>query len=83
MTINVLFECGGCSAKAQGTAPLRREFRSYSGRAYGIGGTVNVNTIEDVTPEGWVAFDPYTYATYCPDCWAQIIAEDDEVETSQ
>ena len=72
MTVNVQFSCGGCDAKAEGTAPLRRQFVSFSGRSYGFGTVQPVNTIDDVTPEGWVAYDPYTYCCYCPACWAEI-----------
>jgi len=70
--VKVLFECGGCDAKAEGTDYLRREFRSISGRSYGIGGAVEVNSVDDVVPEGWVAFDPYTYCCYCPVCVEDI-----------
>ena len=80
MSVRVLFECGGCDAKAEGTDRLKREFRSFSGRRCGVGGSVDVNSIDDVTPKGWVAFDPYTYATYCPDCWADIIEEKSPAE---
>ncbi len=72
MSVRVVFECGGCFAKAEGTAPLRREFVSVSGRSYGIGSVVPVNTVEDVTPTGWIAFDPYTSCCYCPTCWSEI-----------
>jgi len=61
MTVHVVFKCGGCFVEAEGTTYLRREFR----------------TVEDVTPEGWVAFDPYTHCCYCPECWASVIADDD------
>lgn len=61
--IRLLFSCGGCDATAEGTGPLRRN---------------PSNTVEDVTPEGWVAFDPYTYCTYCPKCWAKIEGGDDD-----
>ncbi len=72
MTIRVVFECGGCDATAEGTTWLKKEFVSFSGRSHGFGRAVPANTVEDVTPEGWVAFDPYTYCTYCPTCWAGI-----------
>jgi hypothetical protein len=39
-----------------------------------VGGTVNVNYADDVVPDGWVAYDPYTYCTYCPKCWEGIEA---------
>ena len=72
MTVTVKFSCGGCDAVAEGTDWLRREFRSISGRSYGLGHVVPANTVEDVTPDGWIAFDSYTYATYCPKCWSEI-----------
>lgn len=75
MSVRVLFDCSGCDAKAEGTEPLRREFRSFSGRSWGIGSAVDANSVDDVTPPGWVAFDPYTYATYCPACWDSITTE--------
>lgn len=80
MSVTVHFECDGCDAEACATGRLRREFRSLSGRSHGLGRVVPANTVEDVAPEGWVAFDPYTYATYCPDCWASISASKTEEE---
>jgi hypothetical protein len=81
VTVHVEFRCGGCEAKAWGTHWLKREFRSFSGRTYGIGGTVPSNTIEDITPEGWIAYDPWTYCCYCPKCWTEIQdGSDDEVK---
>ena len=70
--IRVLFSCGGCDAEAVGTSPLRRKFVSITGRSHGIGSYQPANTIEDVTPEGWIAYDPYTQWTYCPKCWTEI-----------
>jgi len=70
--IRVLFSCDGCHAEAVGTSPLRREFVSVTGRSYGLGSYRPANSIEDVTPEGWIAYDPYTQCTYCPKCWAEI-----------
>lgn len=81
MSVTVTFHCGGCDAKVEGTKPLRREFRSFSGRGYGFGASMPSNTVEDVCPEGWMAYDPYTYCTYCPECWASIengTCDDDE-----
>jgi len=72
VSVTVTFDCGGCSATVQGTEPLRREFRSFSGRSHGFGGAVDSVTVDDVIPEGWVAFDPYTYCCYCPSCWKSI-----------
>ena len=67
--IKVIFECGGCDATAEGR--LWRKFRSFSGRSYGFG-TYHTTTPQEAAPEGWIAFDPYTQVTYCPDCWADI-----------
>jgi len=78
VSVLVTFHCGGCLAVAPGTDALRREFRSLSGRTYGIGGAISVNSIEGITPEGWVAYDPYTFATYCPECWAEIVMPEGE-----
>jgi len=71
MTVQVLFECGGCSATAKGTHWLTREFVSVSGRSYGIG-SYHYSTPQDVAPDGWIAFDPYTGCCYCPSCWSEI-----------
>ena len=72
--IDLTFRCGGCDASVTVHNAIRREFHSFSGRGYGFG-TYHDTKIEDVAPEGWVAFDPYTQATYCPDCWAGIERE--------
>jgi len=72
MTVKVIFECGGCDATAKGSTFLRKRFLSFSGQRSGFGGPVWETTVDDVVPEGWVAFDPYTYACYCPKCWASI-----------
>ena len=72
MSVLVRFECSGCDAKADGTKPLRKEFVSVSGRSYGIGSAQWAVRVEDVVPEGWMPFDPYTYCTYCPKCWRGI-----------
>lgn len=72
MSVHVEFRCGGCDAVSAGTEPLRVEFRSFSGRSYGVGKAVASNTVEDVCPEGWIAYDPYTYCTYCPTCAAEL-----------
>ena len=69
--IRVVFSCGGCDAEAFGTAPLTRRFESVSGRDHGIGRYVPANTVQDVTPPGWVAYDMIG-ATYCPTCWTEI-----------
>lgn len=72
MSVRVLFDCGGCDAKADGTAPLRVHFVGFNGRPWGFGTVQPANTPQDVAPPGWIAFDPYTFATYCPACWESI-----------
>lgn len=81
MPIKVIFECGGCGAKAEGTDRLRREFRSISGRSWGFGRVVPANTVDDVVPDGWVAYDPWTYCTYCPACYAEVVGDTDQETT--
>ena len=71
MTVKVTFECGGCFAKVEGTRWLQRRFDSLNGKGYGFG-VYRTETPEDVAPDGWVAFDPYTGCCYCPACWADI-----------
>ena len=67
-----MFKCAGCDAKADGTIPLRKHFVSFSGRDHGYGTSQWKTRVEDVVPEGWIAFDPYTHMTYCPKCWQEI-----------
>lgn len=69
--IRVVFDCDGCDATTIGTDRLKRHFESFSGRDYGFGRWVPSNTIESVTPDGWIAYD-LIGATYCPKCWAEI-----------
>ena len=67
--IKIIFECGGCDATTESW--LKREFRSVSGRSWGFG-SYHYDTPQDVAPEGWIAFDPYTGCTYCSKCWQEI-----------
>lgn len=30
---------------------------------------------QDLTPEGWMMYDPYTFCTYCPTCVAEVFPE--------
>jgi hypothetical protein len=43
-----------------------------------VGPLRRTDTIESLTPEGWVMFDPWTEATYCSACFAEIVGEDDD-----
>jgi hypothetical protein len=72
MSVTVKYSCGGCDAEAEGTEPLKIGFRSVSGRSWGLGSYVPMNSPVSVAPEGWMPFDPYTHCCYCPDCWAEI-----------
>lgn len=71
MSVTVKFSCGGCFKEADGTTFLRRNFITGTGKSYGLGYWQN-DKPEDVAPEGWVAFDPYTGCCYCPECWGEI-----------
>lgn len=75
MTVTVQFECGGCFKTATGTRWLERRFVSWNGKGYGFGNYV-YDKPQDVAPEGWIAFDPYTGCCYCPECWASIDSPD-------
>ena len=70
MTITVKYECGGCFKSEEWKRPQRR-FISINGKGYGFG-SYKTDDLESVAPDGWVAFDPYTGCTYCPECWASI-----------
>jgi hypothetical protein len=72
----VTFACGGCDATTRGTAPLRKRFVGINGCDYGLG-TYHVDQVAPLAPDGWMVFDPYTMATYCPTCWAEIESDGD------
>jgi hypothetical protein len=73
MTTRLHLRCDGCDAEAH-TKPIRKHFKSVSGRSYGFGswGWPDIDGI--VAEMGWVCSDPYTACTYCPKCWAEIAA---------
>lgn len=71
MTCHVHLECGGCDAKAD-TKPIHAEFIPLFTNSMFCRTEYPVVT-NNLAPEGWVIFDPYTLATYCPECWASII----------
>jgi hypothetical protein len=72
MTVTVSFECGGCFEKAEGTTWLNR----YEASRMGNWVSHATTNPQDVAPEGWIAFDPYTGCCYCPKCWAWIESDD-------
>lgn len=76
MTVTLELRCGGCDERAT-VGPLRKRFHGTRGD-WGLG-VPRVDPVEDLAPDGWVMFDPYTYCTYCPTCWASIVAEPAEV----
>ncbi len=78
--ITLTFSCGGCDREEQGKTFVRSTFTSITGKSYGLG-SHSRSTYEELTPEGWIAFDPYTQSTYCPDCWASI--ENDDFDDTQ
>ena len=71
MSIKVRFTCDGCDAEADATRLPQRHFHSLNGKGYGFGHWT-FDTFDDIAPPGWVPFDPYTGACYCPTCWAEI-----------
>jgi hypothetical protein len=72
VSVSLHLTCSGCFAEVR-TKPWRREYQSVFG---GDLCTVFTEDPEGLVPEGWVMWDPYTHATYCPACWAQIEKEE-------
>jgi len=79
ITASLKFDCCGCS-KSVTIENIYMQARIESA----FGGQLLSVTIkpkldpEDYTPDGWVAFDPYTKVTYCTDCWNHIMDNDYE-----
>ena len=78
MSVKVKFECGGCFAEAEGTDWLSSGVR-YEPAGFSLPGVGAMSRryddgpdVQAVAPEGWIAYDPYTQCTYCPDCWTGI-----------
>jgi hypothetical protein len=65
--ITVKFECDGCDATIDGCKTLQQTYEEPL-RTVPLRGA-----IEDMASKGWVAFDPYTHCTYCPECWKEIM----------
>jgi hypothetical protein len=71
VSVHLSLRCGGCPATIE-VGPLRRRYVSiYPGSNIS---RVETDEPEDLIPEGWIMFDPYTLCTYCPECWAGIEA---------
>lgn len=78
VTATLTYCCGGCSVEITvDSIRLKSEF-SYLGNWRHK--HMPALDIEALAPEGWVASDPYTACTYCPDCWAGIEGEQEERE---
>ena len=75
MTIRATYSCDGCFTKIEGTTWFQRKFISATGKPYGLG-TYTYSSVQDLTPTGWVDFDPFTGCCYCPECWKSIEGEE-------
>ena len=83
MSIHLKYVCDGCFTTAEGTATMRRSFKSFSGRNHGHG-TIDWRELpSDLAPAHWMASDPYTFCTYCPSCWAEIESEKPTTEAME
>ena len=76
MSVMLDLQCNGCDAATR-VGPLRRRAVSVFGGGLCV---IKTDDPEDLAPEGWVMFDPWTYLVYCPTCWAVIESSDDEEE---
>lgn len=73
MSVTLRFACDGCDAVADSTDRVRWRFDGVTGRPHGFGVRRQEQSVETLAPSGWVACDPYTFATYCPHCWREIM----------
>jgi len=71
MTTKLWLSCDGCHAETKSDKYLRRRFHGVSGKSHGFG-TFEYDLPQNIAPDGWIVFDPYTGCTYCPTCWAEI-----------
>lgn len=70
MSIHIVYFCSGCPREA--TVNVGANVISVP-----IGGGIDRVAVEkprvdESAPDGWIAFDPYTHVTYCPECWDRI-----------
>lgn len=83
MSVKISFECDGCNAESGEAIRIRREHVYHPvGQMNGIPMSRVERRPFDVqaaAPDGWVASDPYTACTYCPECWA-IVESDTPAE---
>lgn len=80
VTAILKYSCGGCDKTEEVQVPrLGSRFHGISGGESGVGRWVNERAdAEAHCPEGWMAFDPYTRCTYCPDCVEAIWPDPEE-----
>lgn len=73
MSIKFTITCDGCSEQASSTGLFRRRFHGSNGD-WGFG-SARWPDPQTLAPEGWMLSDPWTYCTYCPECWANVNAD--------
>lgn len=81
MSVYITLSCDGCHVETGSHRLPHRKFRSFSGKGHGFG-VWEYPTLDDVKfPEGWLMSDPFTGCTYCPKCWAEITAPQENEES--
>lgn len=80
ITATLRYGCGGCFRVEEIEIPhLKSRFHGFYGQEHGFGYWVNEHIdAEKHCPEGWMAFDPYTRCTYCPECVESIWPDPEE-----
>lgn len=77
MTVQITYRCSGCDAAATVT-DVRAKRIVLTTNAITVSGMawdkvrIERPSIESAAPDGWMVWDPYTLATYCPECWTSI-----------
>jgi hypothetical protein len=77
MSVKITLACDGCFKESGPHMLPHREFKSFDGRGYGFGVWTDPGLRDVPIPAAWVMSDPYTGCTYCPDCWAEITADEE------
>jgi len=72
MPTKIHMACDGCDAEH--SVEVKRVFNSFNGKGYGFGTYHDPSISEAVKPTGWIWSDIIN-CTYCPECWAGIMAE--------
>jgi hypothetical protein len=78
MSVKITLACDGCFKESGPHMLPHREFKSFDGRGYGFGVWTDPGLRDVPIPAAWVMSDPYTGCTYCPDCWAEITADEEK-----